>query len=42
MDKFYGFMISNTKWNLPIWFAGGVLAAVAIFRAFWNILHFFG
>lgn len=41
-NAFASFMIRNTKWNLPFWYAGGILTVLAILRAAWNIIHFFG
>jgi hypothetical protein len=42
MNSFYTFMTSNTKWNLPVWFAGAVVAVVAGLQLVYNIVTFIG
>lgn len=42
MTKFYSFMTRNTRWNLPVWFAGFVLLVVAGVQLVHNVVSFFG
>lgn len=42
MTKFYAFMISNTKWNLPVWGMVGALTAATLVQLVHNIINFIG
>jgi hypothetical protein len=42
MSNFYNFMTRNTRWNLPVWFAGFALVVVAGVQFIHNVVNFLG